>query len=134
MTHVNTPEQIIGSKVGRLTLIEFRHRDGAYEIYLGECSCGHVEQVRIYSPLEAKACGCPRTGPRGRKGGVRRSSDRADKILITAGGKTQRLTQWSAESGIKYKTLYARLAKGIAPEQALALALGGAQEKSNGTI
>lgn len=118
---METPEQIIrfGSKVGRLTLIAFVRRDGAYEIYLGECSCGHREQVRIYLPTTSKSCGCARTGPRGRQGGVRPSSDRKDKVLITAHGKTQRLAQWSAESGVKYKTLYSRLAKGIAPEQAL---------------
>lgn len=66
----------IGTQIGRLKLIAFSHRDGAYEIYLGKCACGHVEQVRIYSPAGSKACGCARTGPRGPRGGVHLAGDR----------------------------------------------------------
>lgn len=46
-------------------------------------------------------------------------NNRRNNHLITAFNKTQTLSQWSRESGIKITTLRARLMRGIKPEIAL---------------
>lgn len=57
---------------------------------------------------------------RGRKKGTNGS-----RIKITAFGKTMTMKEWAEESGIPYKTLYARFKKGMQPEEALSREVRG---------
>lgn len=46
-------------------------------------------------------------------------NNRRDNILITRGGRTRTLKQWTDELGLKYNTVYMRLRRGMTPHVAL---------------
>ena len=53
--------------------------------------------------------------------GKQQGNNKSNNIIVTAFGKTQTLQQWADETGIRYYTIWNRLERGVASEQALAI-------------
>lgn len=51
---------IVGKKFGRLTVIEFDHRNDGHDYWLCECDCGNKKVVRRTSLMSGNtsSCGC----------------------------------------------------------------------------
>jgi hypothetical protein len=84
-----------------------RRSGGKTRYWTCKCDCGRKRHV-ITADLtngRVKSCGC---------GG----STRTDGISITYKGETAPLRQWATRVGIKYQTLYGRLARGWSIEKA----------------